>query len=317
MKTAYLLVVMCAVIACAYSLTCSKCDEQKCKKPVCKKGGIVKDVCGCCDVCAKLVDQPCGGPWDLAGRCDKGLSCVVRKHGVIVKPFMRLGKCEPAACKSVSCPSQYHSCEVVNNQTVCQCPRHCKKNGQKVCGIASGKEYENECELRKYECKRNIKIPFKYGPCKRCAMDGKVYKFGEQIRVGLCELCSCAHGVWNCKNTFCLNQNTKNHKVPSFTVINTSEDNDKPKCPAVQCDKCKYGYIVDDNGCKTCECKSKKNICRLPKNPGKPCGPEKVQVRRFFFNYKKGKCEAFVFLGCHHNSNNFKTRKACEARCLV
>jgi len=72
-----------------------------------------------------------------------------------------------AACKSVSCPSQYHTCEVVNDQPACQCPRHCKKTNQKVCGITSGKAYENECELRKYECKRNIMIPFKHGPCKR------------------------------------------------------------------------------------------------------------------------------------------------------
>ncbi|KAK3748835.1 hypothetical protein QZH41_011160, partial [Actinostola sp. cb2023] len=169
--------------------------------------GVVKDPCNCCDVCAKQVGQKCGGPWNLAGRCDKGLSCVVRKDGIIIQ--------DRTTCATLSCPN-YHTCAVSDQQAMCQCPRHCKKTGLKVCGLTNGIEYDNECELRKYECKKNEKISFKHGPCKRCVMDSKRYKFGEQVRSGLCELCSCAHGVWKCKNTFCLNQNTKTHRIPSF-----------------------------------------------------------------------------------------------------
>ena len=33
-------------------------------------------MCGCCDVCAKVEGEECGGPWDLNGKCDKGLKCV-------------------------------------------------------------------------------------------------------------------------------------------------------------------------------------------------------------------------------------------------
>ncbi|XP_028515661.1 four-domain proteases inhibitor [Exaiptasia diaphana] len=315
MKTSYLLIIVCALFASVLSLSCY-CEKKKCSTTFCPNGGTVKDECGCCDVCAKQVGQKCGGLYDLAGRCDKGLSCVVRKHGIVinVKTLMKPGRCEPAACSSLSCP-KYYSCGVVNNQAVCECPRHCKKSGRKVCDINTGREYDSECELRKYECKRNIQIPFKHGPCKRCIKDGQLYKFGEQVRNGPCEICSCVHGIWNCKNTFCLDQNTKNHGVPHFAI---KKSKNKKKCTELQCRRCKYGHIVDDNGCKTCHCKPKrKNICRLSKNPGRPCGSVRTQTRRFFFNYKKGKCEPFIFFGCHHNSNNFKTKKACEARCLI
>jgi len=348
----YLLLILCTLFVSVFSLSC-KCG--KCKKPDCKNGvGLVKDPCNCCDVCAKQETQKCGGPWNLAGRCDKGLACVVRKQGIVVKRSgmsVRPGHCEPAACAALSCP-KYYTCKAVNKKAVCECPRHCKKTGRKVCGLTTGKEYDNECELKKYECKTNQKIPFKHGPCKRCVKDGQRYKFGEQVKSGPCEICSCAHGEWRCKNTYCVNQNTKNHGVPLLAQAGAPCDansdiitcapglrcdplpmvhygSSRPgvcvrkadpsnKCPTLtNCQKCKYGYIVDNNGCKTCECKPKKNICRLPKNPGQPCGHTKGQVRRFYFDFKVGKCKPFIFLGCLHNSNNFKTKKACEAKCLV
>jgi len=307
------LVLFHALFASVLSLSCL-CEKEKCTKVVCRNGGVVKDACNCCDVCAKKVDQKCGGLFNLAGRCDNGLACVVRKHGIIVNDeTMKPGRCEPAACGSLSCP-KYYSCSVVNNRAVCECPRHCKNSGQKVCGISTGREYDNECEVRKYECKKKINIPFKHGPCKRCVLNGQRYKFGEQVRIGSCQLCSCSHGIWKCKNTLCPNQNTKSHNVPSYAIKKSKGDR---KCPTVKCKRCKYGYLVNDKGCKTCGCKPKKNICRLAKNPGTPCGSVKTAFRRFFFNHKKGKCEPFIFFGCHHNSNNFKTKKACEARCLV
>ena len=52
--------------------TCSPCasvEELECK------GGLVPDACACCNVCAKVAGEECGGPFDLKGRCDQGLRC--------------------------------------------------------------------------------------------------------------------------------------------------------------------------------------------------------------------------------------------------
>lgn len=60
------------------SLTCLACDEENCDKkteedcPV----GLTYDVCGCCRICAKNINEKCGGPWNMYGDCGKNLKCV-------------------------------------------------------------------------------------------------------------------------------------------------------------------------------------------------------------------------------------------------
>nr|ADD38762.1 Cysteine-rich motor neuron 1 protein [Lepeophtheirus salmonis] len=48
------------------------CETPKC----CDSGSYTTDACGCCPICAKGVDDTCGGPFRTAGNCDVGLSCV-------------------------------------------------------------------------------------------------------------------------------------------------------------------------------------------------------------------------------------------------
>ncbi|XP_057312226.1 venom protein 302-like [Hydractinia symbiolongicarpus] len=106
----------------SHSLSCFQCNLTECKQPMCK-GGIVKDPCQCCNVCAKVRGEECGGPWDIHGECDQGLYC--KKEG---KPgqtvFNITGKCE------------YHVCEVettkqkrgrrCKNEEVVFCTKNCK-----------------------------------------------------------------------------------------------------------------------------------------------------------------------------------------------
>ncbi|XP_065312904.1 venom protein 302-like isoform X2 [Gordionus sp. m RMFG-2023] len=57
------------------SCTCHQM-EGKCNSPPptnCK-GDMVKDACGCCDVCAKKLGDPCGTNWQQ-GNCTQGLKC--------------------------------------------------------------------------------------------------------------------------------------------------------------------------------------------------------------------------------------------------
>ncbi|KAJ1521326.1 hypothetical protein ONE63_003002 [Megalurothrips usitatus] len=51
---------------------CEPLDEGQCP------GGAVWDACRCCRVCARVRDEPCGGPHGFHGACAQGLQCVVK-----------------------------------------------------------------------------------------------------------------------------------------------------------------------------------------------------------------------------------------------
>lgn len=63
--------------------TCTPVNELGCK------GGTVPDDCGCCDKCAKVAGEVCGGPWDMMGKCDEGLRCDISDPN----DFNSSGKC--------------------------------------------------------------------------------------------------------------------------------------------------------------------------------------------------------------------------------
>ena len=41
--------------------------------------GVVRDVCGCCDVCARGEGESCGGLFHNHGKCGNNLNCVRRR----------------------------------------------------------------------------------------------------------------------------------------------------------------------------------------------------------------------------------------------
>jgi len=65
----------------ALGLQCPPCERVHCSPRRASRlrcrGGIVRGVCNCCPVCAKLEGDPCGGRWNYLGRCDAGLYCHV------------------------------------------------------------------------------------------------------------------------------------------------------------------------------------------------------------------------------------------------
>ena len=73
-------------------LSCVRpCSSVRCSTPGSCKGGLVKDICGCCTVCAKVEGESCGGQWKTVGRCDSGLTCAVRDG----RSKAGIGICEP------------------------------------------------------------------------------------------------------------------------------------------------------------------------------------------------------------------------------
>ncbi|XP_069981368.1 insulin-like growth factor-binding protein 4 [Penaeus vannamei] len=75
MKPLLVLVASVAALHVCSGLSCQPCSEVKCSRPRGCAFGTVRDVCGCCYVCAKGPGQPCGGMWLLNGKCGDGFKC--------------------------------------------------------------------------------------------------------------------------------------------------------------------------------------------------------------------------------------------------
>ncbi|XP_071549675.1 serine protease HTRA3-like isoform X2 [Panulirus ornatus] len=58
------------------ALQCGPCDPSRCLAIGECHRGITWDVCRCCEVCAKGLNEECGGPWSAYGKCGYGLSCM-------------------------------------------------------------------------------------------------------------------------------------------------------------------------------------------------------------------------------------------------
>ena len=55
---------------------CAPCTN--CTLPDDCLGGLTVDVCGCCQVCAKVENETCGGSFNILGKCDEGLDCMLQ-----------------------------------------------------------------------------------------------------------------------------------------------------------------------------------------------------------------------------------------------
>ncbi|KAK3092312.1 hypothetical protein FSP39_001164 [Pinctada imbricata] len=59
-------------------LKCGPCLLASCPPaPKNCSGGITLDVCKCCSVCAKALNETCGGPFGIWGRCGDGMECAI------------------------------------------------------------------------------------------------------------------------------------------------------------------------------------------------------------------------------------------------
>lgn len=114
------------------SLKCVPCSKMKCmeRKLNCK-GGIVKGICGCCDKCAKVLDENCGGIYNYLGKCDKDLFC---------KPLIKSNRRRPRPAKG-RCVRKINSERRLSDeprQDFQQCrpkcsPEFCKKRPRAIC----------------------------------------------------------------------------------------------------------------------------------------------------------------------------------------
>ncbi|CAG5124469.1 unnamed protein product, partial [Candidula unifasciata] len=59
------------------ALSCAACDPTLCPDTSDCTGGLVLDICRCCQVCARTENQRCGGMFGILGKCDGHLHCFI------------------------------------------------------------------------------------------------------------------------------------------------------------------------------------------------------------------------------------------------
>ena len=84
----------------AWGLQCDICDRSLCpaRQSDCPAGGVVLDACQCCYVCARAVDETCGGRFDIQGRCADGLVCRIAPAVGTPVSEDHVGICKPGRC---------------------------------------------------------------------------------------------------------------------------------------------------------------------------------------------------------------------------
>lgn len=60
------------------ALSCAPCDPELCPDTKDCRGGAVTDICNCCQVCAKMENESCGGSFGFLGECDRNLHCFIQ-----------------------------------------------------------------------------------------------------------------------------------------------------------------------------------------------------------------------------------------------
>lgn len=327
MMMKYILVVLTLLVkqsTCGSEPSCPPCAERSCERPKNCQGGVVKDACDCCQVCAKVEGELCGGKWMIEGQCDGKLRCVPRdRHHRI--PWPNIGHCEPTACVRKKCGFRQECALNRRGQPHCVCPRNCRNRPViPVCGYANGKQYNNDCELYRQECKSLREIGLMHGPCKKCVHKRRTYRFGD-IRAGdkPCEKCACHHGEWTCKVR-------KSCQIHSCSEVRGRDGRKISTClPGYLC-KVQIPGIPAQNIPAVAACVPR-TFTRPPVkatrkrpvfHPPARClissgktGPCRARLVRWYFNPSRGKCLKFTYGGCGGNANSFFTKSSCRAVC--
>lgn len=92
-----LLVIFCIFVSC-FGLSCFYCDRNSCPGLVREKcaHGVVKDICGCCDVCAQGEGEVCGGIY-YDHTCSAGTKCMIElEFGLPYHTYIQMN----GTCKS-------------------------------------------------------------------------------------------------------------------------------------------------------------------------------------------------------------------------
>lgn len=118
-------------------IKCQPCNRIKCVDvQLTCKGEKTKGVCGCCEKCAKVLGENCGGVYYYLGKCSSGLYCrpLMKKRYRIRKKWPEIGRCVRLVKKS-----KRQSDEPFRHTRQChpKCsPDYCRKRPRAICSAA-------------------------------------------------------------------------------------------------------------------------------------------------------------------------------------
>jgi len=257
-STLVLVLVLNEFIETTEALKCLPCKSRTCEKPAYCKGGLTKDVCNCCDVCAKVKGEVCGGPWNISGKCDKGLTCDNKNKNSKGKcrKFLGIGKrcskknnrcAKQLLCKRGRCTcKRIATCKILcrygflpNRKSclLCKCRKFPRKKGQ-------------TCSTKKTSsrgiCAKGLSC--NKGRCSKKVCGPVCLKFcpnGNVLDKNRCPICKCRPlGSIG-------NKCSKTNKCKKGLACRKHKCSCGPVCKIF----CPNGNVLDKNGCATCKCK--------------------------------------------------------------
>jgi len=173
------------------------------------KGGIVYGLCGCCQVCAKLDGETCGGLGDWYGKCDHGMTCypehrplhrrgtcryITTKTPTLKVPSKKVNTgCRPA-CTSDYCLKNPDSiCSAVRNALVSRgCQRQCQHTSCRACFFKTKRESPcPKCSHDDFDCMQNFSKCIRAETCYRQKHPCKPHKKREIDGRFVCKVPAC------------------------------------------------------------------------------------------------------------------------------
>ncbi|XP_060789927.1 cysteine-rich motor neuron 1 protein-like isoform X3 [Neoarius graeffei] len=242
----WVLLHFCVLLRASAAQACAPCPQRACP-PVpaqgCDEGRVLaRDPCGCCDQCARLEMELCGGEnWQL-GYCALGLTCTALNHtGAVTVPHT-------GVCKGVSdipdtgmederCPLS-SGCNLVSGECVCESKHSCLISFSYPNPEACAKSKEMEARRHEREHKNRQREKF-VGPSNpACVFSG----------------CNLTTTGCECASKSCL---------PHFTYANRSQCQlaaVSPKC-VHNGTEFTEGEVYRMDSCWLCQCRGGISFC--------------------------------------------------------
>lgn len=129
------------------ALSCEVCDKSSCPSVAelaCSGDDVLADVCGCCRVCARRMNESCGGFHGLLGKCADSLKCFIappplgepitgHEEGVCRELFLFTCNNTDSDCRDADIQLCPPDSELVFNATS-DLPSYCRCNASR-CGV--------------------------------------------------------------------------------------------------------------------------------------------------------------------------------------
>uniref|UniRef100_A0AAY4CKR8 Cysteine-rich motor neuron 1 protein n=1 Tax=Denticeps clupeoides TaxID=299321 RepID=A0AAY4CKR8_9TELE len=224
----------------AAAYECAPCHLRTCPLRAPRGCGnartLARDPCGCCDRCARLEREPCGGrDWAL-GYCALGLTCAsTNRSGAAAIP--EVGVCTDypdAGMEDERCPL-ISGCDRTGGQCVCDSRHTClatfsypnkeacikaAKSGemghltkfQLVSGVkkSDGILSDSQISMDMWHCQDSKYMNIS----ELCSHNGKEFAEGEVYRMDPCWLCRCRGGISFCSKAECAKLDCDNFYTP-------------------------------------------------------------------------------------------------------